>query len=247
MDYRAFRHLRTSKPLNSLFWRLYPRFHSSPFWCGVWQSFFERNRLTLPVISPSILHYLALNSVIIPGVKDPSHGQDAPLNDLLFLLQLAKVVNPRRVLEIGTYRAKTTFALHENLPNSQIVSYDIALTESPYRKTLSESSRAQLIIENFSSGNILQQKTEFDLIFIDAGHRYAEVLADSEISFKVLSPTGCIVWHDYRINEFLNPGLEVPEALKTLSVTRNIFAVPGTTCAIFQPGLTQDGRVASAR
>jgi len=233
MNYLKLRLMRSFKPLNRAFWKIRPSLVSSPLICGAWQSFCEKGRLTLPALQEDFLHRLALEEVIIPGTRDPGHGQDAPLADLLCLLQLAQALRPKRLLEVGTYRAKTTYAFHRNLPGTEIVSYDIMRVDSPYRSYLESHSDISLRIEDFSRSEDLRNEAPFDFIFIDAGHRYKEVLDDSAKCFEVLSPHGCIVWHDYRINEFLNPGLEVPEALGEISQRFPIYSIPGTTCAIY--------------
>jgi len=242
MDYRFFRHLRKNNSLKTLFWKIRPSIVKSPFCCGLWQSLMEGNRLSLPSLGSEVLHELALQEVVLPGTRDPGHGADAPLPDLVFLLQLTKLLKPARILEIGTYRAKTTYAFGINLPDAFLVSYDIARVESPYRDILEKSAGASLRICDFSKNVETSNETPFNFIFIDAGHRLKEVLDDSEKAFQALAPGGCVVWHDYRLNEFFNPGLEVPEAMKILSKDRPIFSIPGTTCAAYQEGLAQAGK-----
>jgi predicted O-methyltransferase YrrM len=139
---------------------------------------------------------------------------------------------------VGTYRARTTYAFQLNAPQSKIISYDIRKVASAYRSELEQNALVELRLADFSTQKAaLGAEAPFDLIFIDGGHRTAEVLADSEIAFSILSPSGVIVWHDYRVNEFFNPGLQVPEALHQLSPKYAIRRVPGTTCAVyFAPG-----------
>jgi predicted O-methyltransferase YrrM len=220
--------------LKSLFWNLRPWIVEQPILCGLWQQLFEHRRLQLSVIPEKFLSQLAMQSVLIPGVKEAEHGQDAPLNDLVFILQWVRHFKPKRILEIGTYRAKTTYALHLNFPESVIVSYDIARVSSSYRDILEKNSNTSLRIANFSKAIEILNEEAFDLIFIDAGHRYQEVIDDTRLALKVLVKGGSILWHDYRINDFFNPGLEVPEALNTLAKEMPIFEVPATTCALFK-------------
>jgi hypothetical protein len=206
MNYRNLHILKKLDFLKRWFWAARPSLVRSPAFCGLWQSLFERDRLMLQVVSPKLLNRLALETVLLPGTKDPSHGQDAPLADVVFLLQLAKLLAPKRVLEIGTYRAKTTYALAINLPDSQITSYDISHVDSPYRTILERDPRVSLRIGNFSENTETDKESPYDFIFIDAGHRLQEVLHDSEVAFRCASFDACIVWHDYRTNEFLTLG-----------------------------------------
>jgi hypothetical protein len=233
MDYKKLHKFRKITAIKTLFWKMRPALVRSPLCCGLWQSVCERNRLHLPMLPARCLSDFATESVLLPGTKDLEHGQDAPLADLVFLLQLIRKLKPKSILEVGTYRAKTTFAFAQNASDAKIVSYDIARIESPYRDFLESNSLHELRIDNFSKNTQVHSEPAFDFIFIDAGHRFDEVLSDSRICFQIVSEKGCIVWHDYRTNEFLNPGLEVPEALDVLQRERPIYAVPGTTCALW--------------
>ncbi len=221
------------KPLHKLFWRLHPRFERSPLACGIWQAIAERNRLKLPSVDERFMWAFRRSQIILPGVREIAFGEDAPLDDIQFLLQLARWIEPKRILEVGTYRARTTYALMLNEPTAEIVSYDIQKVESEYREELSKNALVSLRMGDFSQQKeALSAEAPFDLIFIDGGHRIHEVMADSEIAFSVLSDGGAIVWHDYRKNQFCNPGLQVPEALHQLARKHQVYAVPGTTCAI---------------
>ena len=233
MNYTSLQPLRKYANLNALFWKCRPALVRNPAVCGLWQWIFERGRLRLPSLPEQWLHCFALEQVNLPGTKDLSHGQDAPLNDLLFLLQLIKMAKPRRILEIGTYRAKSTYAFAMNAPDAEIVSYDICRIESPYRDYLDKQPRCSLRVADFSKEKAVLADKPFDFIFIDAGHRLKEVLDDSHVCFQLAAESAYIIWHDYRTNEFLNPGLEVPEALSILQKERAIFGVPGTTCAVW--------------
>ena len=220
-------------PLHKLFWKLHPCLERSPLACGIWQAVAERNRLKLSAIDERFIQAFRRSEIILPGVREVAFGEDAPLDDIQFLLQLARWIEPRRILEVGTYRARTTYALMLNAPGAQIVSYDIQTISSEYREQLSQNSLASLRTGDFSKQKeALKAEPPFDLIFIDGGHRLHEVLIDSDIAFSVLSDRGAIVWHDYRKNQFCNPGLQVPEALHQIAPNHLVFSVPGTTCAI---------------
>ena len=45
---------------------------------------------------------------------------------------------------------------------------------------------------------------KMDFVFIDASHSYPYVKADTKNAFKMLSPQGIILWHDY---DFIHPGV----------------------------------------
>jgi predicted O-methyltransferase YrrM len=199
---------------------------------------FERRRLKLPAIPIRRLG-LSAPSVKIAGLSADDWDMDTPLNDLIFILQLARSRQAHRILEVGTYRAKSTYCLHLNCPSAEIISYDIQKIDSLYRSELEQLPNVNLRVGSFSHLGIeLKKELPFDFIFIDADHRYDHVLADSLLAFDILTGQGVIVWHDYRRNAFFNPGLEVPEVMQELAKSRPIYTVPNTTCAIyFKPEL----------
>lgn len=225
------------RPLHRLFWHIQPAMVKSPLVSAVWSGVFERKRLRLPQVSPTSDLGLGSDSVIVPGVKDVSREEDAYLEDLVFLLQFAKSLGAKRVIEIGTYRAKTTYALHLNLPEAFVRSYDIRLIPSEYRARLEAAPNVDLQIASFAScADELRREESFDFIFIDGSHRFNDVFADSELSLDILAANGVIVWHDYRKSGFVSPNLQVPEVLDLLSRRIEICGVEGTNCAVFRRG-----------
>lgn len=211
---------------------------SDPTAHSIYQKLFERSRLTLPAIKVEELSPAA-EMIELPVFYPLFAGEDAPLNDLLFLLNVAKGRQVKRILEIGTYRARTTYALHLNCPNSEIVSYDIQVLDSDFRRKLEQKKNVHLRHASFfASEPELTLEAPFDLIFIDGSHKVKAVLEDSELAFKLVAKNGLIVWHDYRPNTYFNKDLEVPEALNILKQRYPIYAVPSTFCAVFSHNLT---------
>ncbi len=205
---------------------------TDPLVTGLYRKTFDRGRLTLPVINAEDLGPSA-GSLELPVQYPLLAGEDTPLPDLIFLLNLAKGRRVRRILEVGTYRARTTYALHLNCPEAQIVSYDIQALDSPFREELSRTSRVELRHASFSaSAPALRAEPAFDLIFVDGSHFFEDVLADSRLALEILAPEGIVVWHDYRPNDYFRRELRVPEALNVLKRERPIYAVRGTMCAV---------------
>ena len=154
--------------------------------------------------------------------------------DLLFLLQFAKVRHVQRILEVGTYRARTTLAFHLNCPDAMVVSYDIVTRSSPYREIANSKPAIQFRLKPFSGASTeLLREPKFDLIFIDGSHKKEDVVSDSRLAFQIVGKGGAIIWHDYRIRDYRTDTLEVPEALRELAPAKPIFWVRGTTCAIY--------------
>ncbi|MFA6175282.1 MAG: class I SAM-dependent methyltransferase [Phycisphaerae bacterium] len=217
---------------HKLFWKLNRAFVDSPVLSSIWKAIFERRKLILPRLSASELG-LDGGLVSVPGIKQSDYMEDAYLEDLLFILQISKFRNAKRILEVGTYRAKTTYAFFVNCPNAFICSYDIRVVPSDYRNILDASSRVSLRIGSFAeSEEQLLAEDLYDFIFIDGSHRLEDVLRDSEIALRILAKRGVIVWHDYRKSGFISPDLQVPEALHLLQKQVKVFCVADTNCAI---------------
>lgn len=205
---------------------------TDPLLTAVYRKIFDRGRLKLPVVGVETLSPES-GSVIFPVFHPLLAGEDSPLLDMLFLLNLARGRKAGRILEIGTYRARTTCALHLNCPEATIVSYDIQVLDSPYRRALLNVPNVQLRHASFvASADALRQEPPFDLIFVDGSHTFENAIADSRLALELLAPAGIIVWHDYRRNDYYTKELRVPEALEIIRRTVPVFAVADTMCAV---------------
>jgi predicted O-methyltransferase YrrM len=226
---------RTIPPLRKTYGALREFSRRNPLSLALYQTLFEYGRLTLPRIDPEVL------GAETAFVKLPAHqplfaGEDTPLNDLLFLLSVAKGRDARRILEVGTYRGRSTFAFHLNCPEAKIVSYDIQVMPSSYRTELEKSLNVELRHQSFrASADPLRNEPPFDFVFIDGAHDVDSVCEDSRLAFEVVDPGGIIIWHDYRHNGYFTNELRVPEALERVREGRQLFHVRGTTCAIYCP------------
>jgi predicted O-methyltransferase YrrM len=205
---------------------------TGPVTTALYRKIFDRGRLTLPVMEPEQLAPEA-GSVQYPVFYPLLAGEDAPLLDMLFLLNLAKSRRAKRILEVGTYRARTTCALHLNCPDAVIVSYDIQVRDSPYRQALRGKTNVHLRHASFAaSADALRREPPFDLIFVDGSHRFEHVVEDSQLALELLTAGGIIVWHDYRPNDYYTNELRVPEGLEIIRQKVQVFAVRHTMCAV---------------
>lgn len=196
---------------------------------------FESRRLKLPEVEAEAL-VPSIESVKMPALHPLLAGEDTPLPDLLFLLSVAKNRRPLRILEVGTYRARSTFAFHLNCPDAEIVSYDVQILPSAYRHELEKVARVELRHASFSaSAATLKSEKRFDFIFIDGAHDIQSVCDDTRLAWEVLDPSGIVIWHDYRQTGYFSRELEVPEALELIRGDKELFRVRGTTCAIYCP------------
>ena len=152
---------------------------------------------------------------------------------VLELVVLAKLVNwldPRGLLEIGTFDGRTTLNLAANSsPDAKVYTLDLprallsrtkfqlARGEATYvDKELSgyrfhgtefESKIVQLTGDS-ASFDFSPLRSKVDFIFIDGSHAYEYALNDSRIALDLLQGRrGLIVWHDYTNWEGVNCAL----------------------------------------
>jgi predicted O-methyltransferase YrrM len=206
-----------------------------PLPAAIYRNLFERGRLRLPVVNAEEL-CPASGGIWLPACYPFFAPEDAPLNDMLFLLNLARGRQARRILEVGTYRARTALALHLNCPEAVLVSYDIQVLDSEFRRQLAGKPNVQLRHASFAGSAESLRQEPFDFIFVDGSHHYEDVLGDSRLALEVLAPGGIVVWHDYRYNDRFAKELRVPEALEVVRQSVPVFAVRGTMCAVHVNG-----------
>ena len=224
-----------STPIIPSIWRgLKKIVQNDPLATTLYTRVFENGKLSLDWVCPETL-CPPTDSILFP-VQYPLHaGEDAPLADMLFLLNLAKGRKARRILEVGTYRARTTYAFYLNCPEAEITSYDIQNLKSKYRDMLVLEPRVSLRLESFQEAEEkLKREKQYDFIFIDGSHKVDDVVRDSLLAFKIVANGGVIIWHDYRTSGYFTPLLRVPEGLKRLPAKYKIYGVQGTTCAIYE-------------
>ena len=219
-------------PLINAWRKLRDGSRTGPVATALYRKIFDRGRLKLPVINAEELAPES-GAIVYPVFYPLLAGEDAPLPDMLFLLNLAKGRKAKRILEVGTYRARTTCALQLNCPDAEIVSYDIQMLDSLYRQSLRDKPKVQLRHASFSaSANALRQEPPFDLIFVDGSHRFEDVVEDSRLALELLAPGGIVVWHDYRPNNYYTKELRVPEGLEIIRKEIAVHAVRHTMCAV---------------
>jgi predicted O-methyltransferase YrrM len=132
---------------------------------------------------------------------------------------LTRAVQPRNVVEFGTYLGVGTFTLALNAPNATIYTLDLPDTvqshgsldstdiqlvqQSRYRvgeifAFVPEAERIKQIrcdSQHLRLRNIIT--SDVDLVLVDGGHSLPVVSADTENALSVLSDRGVIIWDDY--------------------------------------------------
>lgn len=162
----------------------------------------------------------------------PAGAWSTPLIDVVVLAKCALGFQSRRILEIGSYLGNTARILAENTgPETRLTTLD----EYPdhgavYRGTPLEQKIDRRIgkvsLEHFGPND------KYDLIFVDADHRFEAAVNDTQVALQLLAEKGVIVWHDYQQANHFQGWNNVPEVLKIFSAQIPIVAIKGTWLAI---------------
>lgn len=116
-----------------------------------------------------------------------------------FLYGFTRMIKPEKVLEIGTFEGDTAIAIGKALKENQL-GHLVTLDIKDYGQ---EKNIADVGLTNFITcikenpneyvQNLIQ---EYDMIFIDDGHDYPEVIRDLENAHRLIKPLGFILGHD---------------------------------------------------
>lgn len=173
--------------------------------------------------------------------------------ELLSLVSIIAVQQPRILLEVGTFDGNTTLQMALNAPECAIVHtldlppeipsliqpildvdlpfvWDTEKRQRKYQKTPYEKK----IVQHFGDSaaydfNIFSQKGRVDFAFIDGGHSYECVRSDTEKTMQVLSDNAVVVWHDFTPN-FTG----VFRYLNELSATYPLVHITGTNLVYYK-------------
>ena len=167
----------------------------------------------------------------------PRGSWSTPLADLVMLLKIAVCTEPKRLMEIGSYRGYTALFLAQHIsPEARIVTID---RHPDHGEAYRETSLAKMIERRVGETDramfARDEAASYDLIFVDADHSYRNVRSDTELVLSLLSPTGFIVWHDYANWGYFSGQNGVPEYLGELGAQLSIGHVLGSTLAIYSP------------
>jgi predicted O-methyltransferase YrrM len=199
----------------------------------------DKNRLKLPVLSASS-YFDGFDATPVVFHELPAGSWSSPVVDVLMLAKIAACTGSRRLLEVGSFRGYTALMLARHMPSdATLVTVDRfpdhgeAYRDSPLAARI-ERRVAEVVPETFAG----DPPGSFDFIFLDAGHRYHEVKADTEILLPLLAPDGFMLWHDYANWGRFNGFNGVPEYLHELCARIPVCQVDGSTLGIHCPRWT---------
>lgn len=146
-----------------------------------------------------------------------------PLEDTVFFSQFLARLRPLRVFEFGTNWGISTANIALNTPeDARIWTMDVCqemfspdalaadrelqmiLTREHtgwfYRQSAALHKKVEQVFADsrtFDMATMREPEGGFDLVLVDACHKYDFVLKDTENALKKLRPGGWILWHDY--------------------------------------------------
>ena len=185
----------------------------------------------LPETNPEIC-IPDFSSSLISIRQCPVGAWSTPLIDVVVVVKCALGFRSRRILEIGSYLGHTARMLAENTDEAtrittldEFAEHGAAYRGTPLEKKI-DRRIGKISLECFKADE------KFDLIFVDADHRFSSVLNDTEVAMNLLAPGGVILWHDYQQENHFHGLNDVPEALGIFSKSIPIVALKGTYLAI---------------
>ena len=203
-------------------------------------------RDTLPVVEHAALAaFLGCDDapeIVLPPIDTISLSGLGFVVPYVLLATVVSALRPKKIFETGTFRGVAALTMALNAPEADVYTLDLPEQISAEAVgTLSKGDQEWVRLSRTSlgfafaghpaatrihqlHGNSLSfDPPDFlsntDLCFIDGGHSYECVKADTETALKILSPDGVIVWDDYTwfvdgVSEYLT------ELRKTLPLHR---------------------------
>ena len=174
-------------------------------------------------------------------------GGSMTITEISSLCQLVAARQPKKILEIGSYRGLTTLNLAMNAPQAEVHTLDlppgadpdatqfehsdrqIILTRTGYfYEGRSEAARIQQHYGDTANFDYAEIGAGVDFCLIDAAHSYAYVRNDTAKTLPLLTDDALVLWHDYGRNDFL------PEPEDAWGVSQFMHEIQDTGVRILQ-------------
>ncbi|MFX0198411.1 MAG: class I SAM-dependent methyltransferase [Candidatus Hodarchaeota archaeon] len=136
-------------------------------------------------------------------------------NDCQILFNYAKKIKNGLIVEIGSFKGRSTKLMALASPTSTIVAIDPASEESWFEEVNRERLRNVEFIKEKSQVVGKTWDREIDLLHVDGDHHYKAVAEDIRLFIPFVKEKGHVLFHDYAV--FGEPGIEVREAVKDLN------------------------------
>jgi len=132
----------------------------------------------------------------------------------------------KNILEMGTGDGTTTKIFTQLFPSTKIYTVDLPPEDIDYSQYALQY-RGKLFNDNISSPNIISVQNNtfaltdtiyadnFDLIWVDGGHRFPSVAWDAHIAYRAAAPGALVLFHDYKPGE--------PDVVKVINYVNAII------------------------
>ncbi len=166
----------------------------------------------------------------------PRGSWSSPVVDMVAMARIVAAAQPRRALELGSFRGYTAAAIAAHLPSAgQLVTVDIDPQHGSVYRDSALAARIERRIGTIDEQTAHEPDASFDLVFVDADHRYEAARSDTEAVLRLLKPDGWLLWHDYSNWGYFSGACGVPEYLAELSRERPVVHLAGTNIAAHRP------------
>ncbi|WP_234571601.1 O-methyltransferase [Rhodohalobacter sp. 614A] len=138
-------------------------------------------------------------------------------NSARFLYLIAKFLNPKYVLELGTNLGISSAYIAAALNDNKNSGYLITLDASPYRQRIAKETHQSIGLENikYDQGlfydildDSLNQIRQVDLAFIDGHHQYDPTLYYLEKIYPYSNPGSVFIFDDIRYSDGMKKAWE---------------------------------------
>lgn len=189
-----------------------------------------------------------------------SHKWAMPEHELLTLGCITRVLQPKLVVEFGTFMGGSTLTIAANMPaGGRVVTIDLDPQE---RKThvhgmgvglsdfdvgcLFRGTRFEPMIEQRFANSVEFHDRDLlnaaDLVFVDADHTYEFAKRDTQTAIQFTVADGAILWHDYTWEPKNPECVGVTRAVNEFYQERGrCIQLTGTRFALHTPKLQSTG------
>jgi predicted O-methyltransferase YrrM len=171
--------------------------------------------------------------------------------DIIALSMLCRLIQPKRIFEIGTLHGSSALQMVLNAPEAEVFTLDLEgpahlntteidrrhVAEGQKRRLvfagLPEEQRIKTLYGDSASFDFGPFENSIDLFYIDGAHSYEYVKNDTMKALRCVRAGGIIAWHDYGrcgvngvskwLNQFRGEG-------------NNLYRIPGGSLAYLMAG-----------
>ena len=208
----------------------------------------DKHRLKLPVLSLQKL-FADFNEKPVRFDYVPVGPWSSPIADVALLMKVVVCARPKRVLEVGSYRGYTALMLAQHMPSGgTLVTVDKDARHGGAYKDHPVAAMIERRVLTLTPEAFISDKPKsYDLIFLDADHRYDAVRYDTDVLMPLLSDDGYFLWHDYANWGRFSALNGVPEFLHEFAERRPAAAIAGSMLAIHSPSWRAGAGAAAGR